>query len=96
LKEEEENRSKSVKVVVEPFVIAMWFGLDILIGSQSFIFGMYSLLSFFTDICFAIIFQSHVTLDMINYHHTPYIKEKTMTWFSNTCFNSNKLTIINP
>jgi hypothetical protein len=46
-----------VKVVVEPFVIAMWFGLDILIGSQSFIFGMYSLLSFFTDICFAIIFS---------------------------------------
>jgi hypothetical protein len=46
-----------VKVVVEPFVIAMLFGSDILVVLQRFIFGMYSLLSFLTNICFAIIFS---------------------------------------
>jgi hypothetical protein len=67
------------------------FGSDPLIGLQRFYFHeVFTAVIFFPIYFLLLFFQSHVTLDVINYHHTPYIKEKTITWFSYTHFNSNK------
>jgi hypothetical protein len=66
-----------------------WFGSDTLIGLQRF-FNVFPTIIFLRYMFCHYFFQSHVTLDVINYHHKTYIKEKTMTWFSNACFNSNK------
>jgi hypothetical protein len=68
------------------------FGSNILIDLRNFFFTMFSLQLLFSDIFSILFIQSHVTLDVINYQSRYIIhKKKTMTWFSNTCFNSNKV-----
>jgi hypothetical protein len=59
------------------------FDLDPLIGIQYFFFhNVFLAIIFFLIYLLApaITFQSHATLDVINYQHTQNIKEKTMIW----------------